>query len=45
VTQTVRRDIITALPIAFRRDGSLNLDGTREIFQKAAVSGVQGVLA
>jgi dihydrodipicolinate synthase/N-acetylneuraminate lyase len=40
----VRRDIITALPIAFRRDGSLNLDGTREIFQKAAVSGVQGVL-
>lgn len=37
-------DIITALPIAFGQDGTLNLDGTREIFRKAAGSGVQGGL-
>lgn len=37
-------DIITALPIAFDKDGALNLDGTREIFSKAAASGVQGGL-
>jgi dihydrodipicolinate synthase/N-acetylneuraminate lyase len=37
-------DIITALPIAFDKDGTLNLDGTREIFRKAAGSGVQGGL-
>ncbi|SEB64591.1 4-hydroxy-tetrahydrodipicolinate synthase [Paramicrobacterium humi] len=37
-------DIITALPIAFDKDGALNLDGTREIFRKTAGSGVQGGL-
>lgn len=42
--QAVQRDIIIALPIAFRADGSLNLDGTREIFRKSAVSGVEGGL-
>lgn len=44
VTPTPRRDVITALPISFGADGSLNLDGTKEIFRKAAVSGVQGAL-
>ena len=39
-----RPDIITALPIAFTADGSLNLDGTRQIFRKTAGSGVQGGL-
>ncbi len=42
--QTIQRDIITALPVAFRHDGSVNLAGTREIFRKAAKSGVQGGL-
>jgi 4-hydroxy-tetrahydrodipicolinate synthase len=37
-----RPDIITALPTSFRPDGSLNLEGTREVFRKAAASGVQG---
>ncbi|MEO6826191.1 MAG: dihydrodipicolinate synthase family protein [Microbacteriaceae bacterium] len=44
VRQAPHYDIITALPTAFHRDGSLNLDGTREIFHKAAASGVQGAL-
>jgi len=45
VTQSGRPDIITALPTAFHRDGSLDVDGTREIFRKTATSGVQGGLA
>lgn len=44
MTQAPRRDIITALPTAFHRDGSLNLDGTRAIYHKAALSGVAGAL-
>lgn len=44
MTQSARPDIITALPTAFHEDGSLNLAGTREIFRKAARSGVQGGL-
>lgn len=44
MTQLPRRDIITALPIAFRRDGGLSLDGTRQIFEKTACSGVEGAL-
>jgi 4-hydroxy-tetrahydrodipicolinate synthase len=44
MTIVTQPDIITALPVAFHRDGALNLDGTREIFRKAARSGVQGGL-
>lgn len=44
MTQAPQREIITALPTAFHLDGSLNLEGTREIFRKAAASGVQGAL-
>ena len=44
VTQTTRCDIITALPISFGADGSLNLEGTKEIFRKTAASGVEGAL-
>jgi 4-hydroxy-tetrahydrodipicolinate synthase len=45
VKQGRQYDIITALPTAFHSDGSVNLGGTREIFRKAAASGVQGGLA
>lgn len=38
----VRRDILTAVPIAFHRDGSLDLDGNRNILRFVAASGVQG---
>lgn len=44
MTNAIRRDIITALPIAFHRDGGLNLEGTRQIVHKAAKSGVEGAL-
>lgn len=44
MTQAPQRDIITALPTAFHRDGALNLEGTRAIFRKAAASGVEGAL-
>lgn len=40
-----RPEIITALPVAFARDGRLDLAGTAEIAAKAARSGVDGVLA
>ena len=42
MTNAIRRDIITALPIAFHEDGRLNLEGTRQIVHKAAGTGVQG---
>src|SRR5699024_5799926 len=37
--------VITALPVAFTRGGELDRDGSREIFDFAAASGVQGALA
>lgn len=37
-----RRDILTAIPTAFAADGSLDLDGTRAIFQYVAKSGNEG---
>lgn len=44
MSQADRPVIITALPVAFDRDGRLNIEGTRQIFKKAAASGVQGGL-
>lgn len=37
--------VVTAVPVAFERNGALNVNGTRQIFNKAAHSGVDGVLA
>ena len=41
---TTSYDIITAVPVSFGEDGSLDLAGTREIFAYVAGSGVQGAL-
>lgn len=35
-------NILTAIPTAFDRDGTLNIDGTREIFRYVAKSGNEG---
>ena len=37
-----RRDIITAVPVAFHDDGSLDLEGSREILRYVAASGNEG---
>ena len=37
-----RRDILTAVPVAFSADGSLDLDGSREILEYVAASGNEG---
>jgi 4-hydroxy-tetrahydrodipicolinate synthase len=37
-----RRDILTAVPVAFREDGTLDLDGSREILRYVAASGNEG---
>lgn len=37
-----RRDIVTAIPTSFHADGSLDLDGSRSIFQYVARSGNEG---
>lgn len=37
-----RRDIITAVPTSFHRDGSLDIDGTRSIFRYVARSENEG---
>ena len=37
-----RYDILTAIPTAFRRDGSLDLDGSRAIFRYVGGSGNEG---
>ncbi|MGO1411620.1 MAG: dihydrodipicolinate synthase family protein [Microbacterium sp.] len=37
-----RRDILTAIPTAFREDGSLDIDGSRAIFRHVAKSGNEG---
>src|SRR3990170_4896399 len=37
-----RRDILTAVPVAFAEDGSLDLEGSREILQYVAKSGNEG---
>lgn len=37
-----RRDIITAVPVAFAADGSLDLEGSREILRFVAASGNEG---
>lgn len=37
-----RRDILTAVPTAFRADGALDLDGSRAIFRHVAASGNEG---
>ncbi|MEV0621989.1 dihydrodipicolinate synthase family protein [Nonomuraea sp. NPDC050404] len=41
---TTSHDIITAVPVSFAEDGSLDLAGTREILAYVAGSGVQGGL-
>jgi 4-hydroxy-tetrahydrodipicolinate synthase len=43
-SQTTAHDILTAVPVAFHADGSLNADGSREILRSVARSGVQGAL-
>lgn len=42
MTHTIRRDILTAVPVAFREDGALDLDGSREILEYVAASGTTG---
>lgn len=37
-----RRDILTAVPVAFHDNGSLDLDGSREILRYVAASGNEG---
>lgn len=37
-----RRDIVTAIPTSFHRDGTLDLEGTRSIFRYVARSGNEG---
>ncbi|RWR16682.1 dihydrodipicolinate synthase family protein [Microbacterium enclense] len=37
-----RRDIVTAIPTSFRRDGALDVEGSREIFRYVARSGNEG---
>lgn len=37
-----RRDILTAVPVAFHSDGSLDLAGSREILEYVAASGNEG---
>lgn len=37
-----RRDIITAVPVAFAADGALDLEGSREILRFVAASGNEG---
>lgn len=37
-----RFDIVTAIPTAFRRDGNLDLEGSRDIFRFVAESGNEG---
>lgn len=37
-----RRDILTAVPVAFREDGSLDLEGSRDILRYVAASGNEG---
>ena len=37
-----RRDVLTAVPVAFDADGSLNLAGSREILEYVAKSGNEG---
>ncbi|HEY8589539.1 MAG TPA: dihydrodipicolinate synthase family protein [Naasia sp.] len=44
MTEPVRRDILTAVPVAFAEDGALDLDGSRAILRKVAASDVQGAL-
>ena len=44
MTNTIRRDILTAVPVAFHQDGRLDLPGSREILENIKTSGVQGVL-
>jgi 4-hydroxy-tetrahydrodipicolinate synthase len=39
-----RRDILTAVPVAFHEDGRLDLDGSREILEYIAKSGNEGAL-
>lgn len=42
MTQTIKREILTAVPVAFREDGELDLDGSREILEYVAASGTIG---
>lgn len=37
-----RRDIVTAIPTSFRADGTLDVDGSRDIFRYVARSGNEG---
>lgn len=37
-----RRDVLTAVPVAFHADGSLDLSGSQEILQYVAASGNEG---
>ncbi|WP_430593088.1 dihydrodipicolinate synthase family protein [Humidisolicoccus flavus] len=37
-----KRDVLTAVPVAFHEDGALDIDGSREILQFVAKSGNEG---
>ena len=42
MTDSIRRDILTAVPVSFTRDGEVDYDGSREILEFVAASGVNG---
>lgn len=44
MTTPARRDILTAVPVAFFEDGGLDLEGSRAILRKVAASDVEGAL-
>jgi dihydrodipicolinate synthase/N-acetylneuraminate lyase len=42
MSNSIRRDILTAVPVAFTRDGDLDVAGSREILEFVRDSGVRG---
>lgn len=42
MTDSIRRDVLTAVPVSFTREGAVDLKGSREILEFVAASGVQG---
>ncbi|MBG6239787.1 4-hydroxy-tetrahydrodipicolinate synthase [Mycetocola sp. CAN_C7] len=42
MSETIRRDILTAVPVAFTHEGEVDLAGSREILEFVAASGVSG---
>lgn len=42
MSETIRRDILTAVPVSFTREGAVDIGGSREILEFVARSGVRG---